>query len=145
VSAWPLMCLVSELPPAARFNVDNMILAGIWCGRSKPIIDVFVKQFVDEIQKLSSEGITVTLGNGEMVSWKVQVLQLVADLPAKAQLLNQIQYNGTHGCSVRSVDTLCYLVLCVGMFYFIEVSSSRRENCKYPSTCLSICMLSLEN
>ena len=39
-----------------RFNVDNMILAGIWCGRSKPIIKVFVKQFVNEIQTLASEG-----------------------------------------------------------------------------------------
>ena len=72
-------------------------------------------------------GITVKLGNGERVSWKIRVLQLVADLPAKAQLLNQLQYNGTYGCSVRSVDTLCYLVLCLHVLLYRNVFIQERE------------------
>ena len=37
---------------------------------------------------------------------KVQVLQVIADLPAKAQLLNHLQYNGQYGCSVSRVFVL---------------------------------------
>ena len=55
-------------------------------------------------------GISVTLGSGHTVTWKVRVLQMVADLPAKAQLLNQLQFNGTYGCSVS------YLA-CMLLFY----------------------------
>ena len=76
-----------------------------------------------------SLGIVVALENGERVTWKVKVFQLVADLPAKAQLLNQVQYNGEYGCSVRSMYTLhCgNVVLFVGIF-FTEMFASRREN-----------------
>jgi hypothetical protein len=77
-----------------------MVLAGVWCGRSKPTVDLFVKPFVDELQQLCSKGLTVKVANGETVRVNVTVLQLVADLPAKAQLLNQIQYNGMYGCHV---------------------------------------------
>jgi hypothetical protein len=82
-----------------RFNVDNMILAGVWCGQKKPIVTLFVKAFVDELQELSSKGIAVTLGNGNTVTWKVRLLEMVANLPAKTQLLNQFQFNGCYGCS----------------------------------------------
>lgn len=61
------MCLVSELAPRDRYNVDNMVLAGVWCGRSKPTVDLFVKPFVDELQQLCSKGLTVKLANGETV------------------------------------------------------------------------------
>lgn len=33
-----------------------MILAGLWCGRDKPAMDLFLKDFVDELQQLSIEG-----------------------------------------------------------------------------------------
>jgi hypothetical protein len=64
-------------------------------------MDLFVQAFMDEMQKLSMEGITVTLGNGRIIKCNVTVLQLVADLPAKTQLINQLQYNGLFGCSKR--------------------------------------------
>ena len=44
-----------------RYNVDNMILAGIWCGRSKPLMNLFLKDFVEEVQQLSVEGVILYL------------------------------------------------------------------------------------
>ena len=38
-----------------------MILAGIWCGRNKPVIEVFARLFVDEVQRLSYEGIVISV------------------------------------------------------------------------------------
>lgn len=72
------MCLVDESPELLMnsFNVDNLILAGTSCGSNKPIMDLFAKSFLNEMQKLSTERITVMVGDGE-VTWKVVVLQLV--------------------------------------------------------------------
>lgn len=48
-------------------------------------------------------GMTYTDEKGLQHRCKVQVLEVIADLPAKAQLLNHLQYNGHYGCSVSSI------------------------------------------
>ena len=117
--------------------MDNMVLAGIWCGHTEPLIRVFVKSFVEEVEELChhsmqlsclfrllvtlqyivspdcSAGLTVKLANGDNIFLKVNVLELVADLPAKAQLLNQIQYNGAFGCSVSDIYLQHPLIIAV--------------------------------
>ncbi|XP_062509535.1 uncharacterized protein LOC134185694 [Corticium candelabrum] len=100
---WPLSCVVAELPPRLRYDVDNMILAAIWCGRTKPQMAIFLNAFVEEVKQLSVEGIKLTSAIGEEATWEVQALQVVADLPAKAQLVNHMQYNGYYGCTVYGV------------------------------------------
>lgn len=39
-----------------RYDVDNMILAAIWCGRTKPQMAIFLNAFVEEVKQLSVEG-----------------------------------------------------------------------------------------
>ena len=105
-----------------RYNAQNMIIAALWCGRDKPSFKIFLKAFTDEISHLQEEGNNSKLSmyrngfkhpfvfsiagfeyegcEGALGQCKVQVLEVIADLPAKAQLLNQMQYNGNYGCSV---------------------------------------------
>lgn len=47
--------------------------------------------------ELLTLGMQVECSNGrEEETWMVKALQVVADLPAKAQLVNQMQYNGNY-------------------------------------------------
>ena len=44
-SLWPLYLVVNELSPKKRFSKDNMILAGLWFGSSKPAMWIYLKPF----------------------------------------------------------------------------------------------------
>lgn len=35
-----------------------MILAAVWCGRDKPVFDIFLREFVSEMQDLKDNGET---------------------------------------------------------------------------------------
>ena len=39
-----------------RFSADCMILAALWCGRDKPVFDVFLRDFVFEVQEQKENG-----------------------------------------------------------------------------------------
>jgi hypothetical protein len=72
-----------------------MLLAGLWIGSSKPDWDVYLKKLVDEILFSEKHPFPVK-------SWTVsfRLIGLVADLPAKASILNMKQFNGYFGCYI---------------------------------------------
>ncbi|KAH9378329.1 hypothetical protein HPB48_009918 [Haemaphysalis longicornis] len=53
-SIWPIQLQIIELPLKQR--VKRIVLAGLWFGGEKPEMGVFLKPFVDEMNKLSSNG-----------------------------------------------------------------------------------------
>ena len=75
-SIWPLQAFVNELPPHLRGK--NILLLGLWFGQ-KPVMNTFLKPFVEECRKLESIGFT--FGN-EVLPRKVFALLLSADSPA---------------------------------------------------------------
>jgi len=44
--------VVNELPPEKRFKRENLILAGIYIGNSKPHQNIFFKIFITKSMKL---------------------------------------------------------------------------------------------
>ncbi|XP_063971106.1 uncharacterized protein LOC129260048 [Lytechinus pictus] len=98
-SIWPIYIMVNELPPKLRFN--NLILAGVWVGKVDPKMEVFLKQFTLEANKLADEGVFWKLGDNVIHS-KLFGLCCCADAPARAAMQNRIKFNGYSGCG------LCY-------------------------------------
>ena len=96
-SIWPLQAFVNELPPHLRGK--NILLLGLWFGQ-KPVMNTFLKPFVEECRKLESSGFT--FGN-EVLPRKVFALLLSADSPARAIVRNVKQFNGQYGCEFEGV------------------------------------------
>ncbi|KAE8737705.1 hypothetical protein FOCC_FOCC016828, partial [Frankliniella occidentalis] len=99
-SIWPIYLMINELPEKIRNKY--LILGGLYVGPKEPNLNVFMKPFVDEANKLSSEGFTWTNKQGLSIVSKAIPMCAVADGPARARLLNQQGHSAYWGC------TYCY-------------------------------------
>ena len=99
-SLWPFYLVVNELPIKLRAIKENVILAGLWFGETKPNMTIFLKPIFSELRILETKGIQVTspLQPDPFMS-KVILLAGTCDLPAKCMVMNSIQFNGFFGCS----------------------------------------------
>lgn len=100
-SLWTIQGIVNELHPSVRFKSRNKLIAAIWYNNTQPNMPIFFKCFLEEINKLNEKGLTMRVGS-KLVKLKIFVLLGCFDLPAKAKVLNQTQYNGYFSC------TYCY-------------------------------------
>jgi hypothetical protein len=89
---WPIMMSVLNLPPSERAKFRNILLSNMYYGKSKPDYEQLLRYTIDNISK------TIFIHNG--VTILVKPLFLIADLPAKAALINMSPYNAYYGCSV---------------------------------------------
>ena len=92
-SIWPIQCMVNELPPHLR--PSNILLTGLWFGRTKPKMNTFLEAFVRECKQLEENGLCLS---GESIPRRVFVLICSSDSPARAMLKNCKQFNGKCGC-----------------------------------------------
>ena len=97
-SLWPLYFAINELPCPQRFQRENMILAGLWYGESKPIMLNFLKPFHTALSKLENDGMTAKSPSRETFISKAILLLGTCDLPAKCMVCNSTQFNGFFGC-----------------------------------------------
>lgn len=98
-SVWPFYCVINELSFAERTKRENMIFAGLWFGDSKPSMLTFLKPLCDTLNKIEKDGILVQFaGAPEPFVCKVLTIAGTCDLPAKALVLNSVQFNGHFGC-----------------------------------------------
>jgi hypothetical protein len=95
---WPIFLAINELSPGLRFSRENIILAGIWQGKGKPPFRYFIEAFSKELNKLSSDGFNVKVGCMMTILVKVVVVCITVDLPAKAELLCMVYFNGRFAC-----------------------------------------------
>ncbi|CAF1027826.1 unnamed protein product [Brachionus calyciflorus] len=89
---WPVYLTINQLDKQHRFKLKNVLLAGLWVSREKPVFEVFLKSIIEEL-KILEQGIVI---NGEIV--KIFLTNGVFDKPARAAILNTIQFNGKFGC-----------------------------------------------
>ena len=94
-SIWPIYLMLNEIPVEARFR--NLIVTGLWFGRDKPDMSIFLKMFTDSMNILSTEGI-ICLINGEQQCIKLYALVSCVDTIARAPMNGTIQFNGHFGC-----------------------------------------------
>ena len=94
-SLWPLWLGILNLTPVLRCMFANINLAKLWLGRGKPDWNVFFSQIKESLQSESSIEWKGTF-------WEVNFVTklLVADLPAKASILNMQQFNTYFGCTL---------------------------------------------
>ena len=98
-SLWPLWFSILNLPPILRCKFANIVLANLWFGRGKPNWKIFFDQVKEELD----ESVSIEYNN---VMWtlKFDTKFLVADLPAKASILNMQQFNAYFGCSICLIE-----------------------------------------
>lgn len=77
-----------------------MIFAGLWYGDSKPSMATFLRPLSDTLSKLEEDGLLVQLAEAASEPFVCKVLTIAGkyDLPAKALVLNSVQYNRKFGC-----------------------------------------------
>ena len=102
LNMWPMQCFVVELPLSVRYSFKNIIFSGLWFLAKKPSLQLFQAKFVNQIQTINASGLEFKVDKtGETIYVSsVQVIGHLADLVAKAPLLNMKQFNGEFGCSI---------------------------------------------
>ncbi|KAG8176072.1 hypothetical protein JTE90_025530 [Oedothorax gibbosus] len=53
---WPIQIMLNEFPPNERFHLKNIMVAGIWFGRKEPKMILFLTPFIQELEKLQTDG-----------------------------------------------------------------------------------------
>ena len=89
--------MINELPYKNRKQVENMILAGLWFGDSKPVMSTFLKPLYQSLRELESTGVDIVI-NGDTINIKAFFICTSADLPAKSLLMHMNQFNGEFSC-----------------------------------------------
>ena len=99
VKLWPVYLAINELPTSMRFARENMILAAVWQGKSKPPFSHYMCSFGEEMKKMYFEGFEVNLPetNGS-INVHLGVFLATLDLQAKGYVLNMTMHNGLYGC-----------------------------------------------
>jgi len=96
---WPIYVNINELP--YKLRGQNTFLCGLYVGRKDPNHLVFLQPFVNEANKLSTEGFNWT-HHGNQVNSKAIPLCAVLDSVARAPVLNMQTFHAFYGC------TYCY-------------------------------------
>ncbi|XP_053387539.1 uncharacterized protein LOC128551126 [Mercenaria mercenaria] len=91
-SIWPVFLMINELPFKMRANRDFMILAGLWCGQSKPDMNLFLTPLIKSFIALEKG---VEINNKHVVG---HLLCMSCDLPARSAVLNMNNHNGDSSC-----------------------------------------------
>nr|XP_012234439.1 PREDICTED: uncharacterized protein LOC105679152 [Linepithema humile] len=100
ISMWPLYLTINELPFNERKKRKNTLLLGLWYGDKKPNANSFIYKFREALEEIS-KGIEIEVkryNNIELKTIRGVLLMGTADLPAKSDFLNFVQFNGDYGC-----------------------------------------------
>ena len=119
-SIWPIYVMVNELPYNIR--TKELILVGLWFGKNKPNMNVFLCPFVEKMYSLSSTGVQCLI-NGIELSIKIFALICCVDSVARAPVQGFVQFNGSYGCNQ---------CLHPGVSVKSNPKNKRSGNIKYP-------------
>lgn len=86
-----------------RYKTHNLHQIIITHGAKKAInIHTFLYPLYNELQRLSTHGIQVTVGN-EIISARIHLLTFTGDIPAVSDLVNHRGHTHHHGCRMCNV------------------------------------------
>ncbi len=97
-SLWPVYLMVTNIPPQLRVKIDNLIVAALWFGPTKPNMDILFQPILKSISSLRRDGISLQSFRSQVAVLRPMVVMGVFDLPAKATATNTKQFNGKYGC-----------------------------------------------
>jgi len=96
LNIWFLLIRLNELPPHLRQR--HLFIGGLWIDKGKTNMNAFLKPFVRQVNKLSTQGIQWRPDGGLEINSKFFALACCVDAQARCIMLNMIQYNGYYGC-----------------------------------------------
>lgn len=96
-SLWSIYLMINKLPYKNRKQIENMVLAGLWFGDSKPLMSTFLKPIYQSLLELERNGVDIIV-HENVIEAKAFLLCTAADLPAKSLLMNMNQFNGEYSC-----------------------------------------------
>ena len=50
----PLICFLVELPPQERYKFENILLTGLWYGKSKPHVPLFSEHYTSKLFNMAN-------------------------------------------------------------------------------------------
>ncbi|XP_011868416.1 PREDICTED: uncharacterized protein LOC105562288 [Vollenhovia emeryi] len=86
VQFWPILCLISN------FGFQPFVCA-VYCGKGKPDLTLFMKDFVPELKDVMDNGITIN-----NIKFNIFVKSFICDAPARAFLKGIKGHGGYYGC-----------------------------------------------
>lgn len=95
---WPIL-----VQPHHKLAVYKPFPIGIFCGRSKPPLDLYLKDFVEEFNRLHENGLSI---DGKEL--KVEIMCFICDTPARAYIKNILGHGGIHACERCNVEGFRY-------------------------------------
>ncbi|XP_028047726.1 uncharacterized protein LOC114254809 [Monomorium pharaonis] len=95
-SIWPIQMIINELP--LNVKICRPIVCGIWFGNDKPNMNIFLKPYIVNMNKLLNDGVRCTITN-EVRIIKVFTICCCVDSVARAPMQGMVQYNGYFGCN----------------------------------------------
>lgn len=98
-SIWPMYLVINELPYRERIKKENIILAGLFFGNSKPNPNLFLAPIHSHLQEFFADGHLLNTHNGDQIRVHGKVLCGTCDLQAKGLFMRFKLYNGYYGCS----------------------------------------------
>lgn len=91
-SVWPIQCMVKDLP--IQIQAKNILLVGLWYGKTKPIFSTFLNPFIAECKKLYHHGVEWTVPTQHVnATTKVAASACACDSVARCQLQGIKQFN----------------------------------------------------
>ena len=94
-SLWPVYLMITSIPPHQRMRMDNLIVAALWFGPSKPDMKALLHPILENISSINIHGIAVP---GSRRQIRMKLILGIFDLPARAAATSTKQFNGEYGC-----------------------------------------------
>ncbi|KAJ8681796.1 hypothetical protein QAD02_017588 [Eretmocerus hayati] len=94
-SIWVIYIMINELPPQVRLK--SPIVVGIWVGKGKPNMQVFLDKFVAFHNDLTEKGIECIV-NGEKRILRLYLLIAPVDTMARFPMNATVQFSSEYGC-----------------------------------------------
>lgn len=96
MSMWPIQLVQSYLPPSRRYDKNNIIVAGLYYGDSKPDCLEYCAPLVNELKSLQHNFI-IEIG-GDKYQFYPVLTHCIVDLPARSMIQQITQFNGEYAC-----------------------------------------------
>ncbi|CAF4466881.1 unnamed protein product, partial [Rotaria sp. Silwood2] len=103
---WPILLVINEIPPNLRFKLENVVLAAVWPGPSKPSRDevrLLFRPVIDELIHLES-GHPFHLSDGNIHILHVYLIGACCDKPAQALSQCISEPTAAFGCGRCEVE-----------------------------------------
>ena len=94
---WPVYIDIPEFDSKRRSS--DMLMVALWVDKTDPDMQVFMKSFIDDANKLQTEGVEWTHPSGEKIISKFFPGPLIVDSKCRCAVLEMKQYNGYYGCT----------------------------------------------